>query len=325
MTELPTITVITPSFNQAPYLEATLCSVLGQGYPRLEYMVFDGGSTDGSAEILRRYSSQLAYWVSQPDGGQAAAVNQGMARATGSLLLWINSDDLLLPGALAAAAAQHLETPEALLLGDVVHFNPADGLAYLVHQHQVCLENMVAHWRPGWAWNQPGTFMPRSVWQKVGPLDESLRYLFDREWMCRALAAGTPVAYLPAPVAVFRLHTGSKTMGEVPHWGQEQLAVTRRYAPLLPALTDRHIAAAHELLEATMRLSLLHLGSWNAPAARQHLRRAMGLQPGVVFTPQYWQLWLRALTPAPVLALARRQWASRRRQMTLPLSLTGDA
>ena len=100
MTVLPRITVVTPSFNQAPFLEQTILSVLGQCYPNLEYIVMDGGSTDGSREIIERYAPQLAYWQSQPDGGQAAAINAGFARATGEILCWLNSDDYFLPGAL---------------------------------------------------------------------------------------------------------------------------------------------------------------------------------------------------------------------------------
>src|SRR5688500_5767577 len=105
----PLVTIVTPSFNQAPYLEATIQSVLSQNYPNLEYIIVDGGSTDGSVEIIKRYSGRLAYWVSEPDGGQAEAINKGVARSTGSLVGWLNSDDLLLPGALRRLAEAHTQ------------------------------------------------------------------------------------------------------------------------------------------------------------------------------------------------------------------------
>ena len=107
----PLISIITPSFNQAAFLEETLLSVLGQDYPAIEYIVIDGGSTDGSVAILERYADQLAYWVSEPDAGQADAINKGFAKATGKYVAWLNSDDVYLPGAVATAVAALEEKP----------------------------------------------------------------------------------------------------------------------------------------------------------------------------------------------------------------------
>ena len=113
MKALPRISIVTPSYNQARFLEQSMRSILDQGYPNLEYIVMDGGSTDGSAEIIHRYAGWLAYWASEPDGGQADAIRHGFARATGEILAWVNSDDLLLPGSLGHVALQFCRHPEA--------------------------------------------------------------------------------------------------------------------------------------------------------------------------------------------------------------------
>src|SRR5437762_483466 len=112
----PRITIVTPSFNQAQFLEETIRSVLLQGYPNLEYIVMDGGSTDGSAEILEKYSPWIDHWVSEKDNGQADAIYRGFERATGEIIGWVNSDDLLLPGALAAHAEYFLRHHQAQLV-----------------------------------------------------------------------------------------------------------------------------------------------------------------------------------------------------------------
>ncbi len=111
MSSLPRFSIVVPSFNQAPYLEQALRSILAQGYPDLEVIVMDGGSGDGSADIIRRYAPRLAYWQSQPDGGQAAALKAGFERSTGAVLGWLNSDDVYLPGALDEVAQWFLGHP----------------------------------------------------------------------------------------------------------------------------------------------------------------------------------------------------------------------
>ncbi|MBL8121111.1 MAG: glycosyltransferase, partial [Anaerolineae bacterium] len=129
MTPLPRITLVTPSYNQAAYLERTIRSVIDQDYPALQYLIMDGGSTDGSVEIIRRYERHLDGWVSQPDGGQSDAINQGFARAEGEIMTWLNSDDVLLPGALRLVGEIFARWPEiAWLTGQPANLDVDDHL-----------------------------------------------------------------------------------------------------------------------------------------------------------------------------------------------------
>lgn len=179
----PRISVVTPSFNQAEFLERTLRSVLDQGYPNLEYIVIDGGSTDGSVDIIRKYADRLAFWASEPDRGQVDAINQGLRRATGEWLCWQNSDDVFFPGAfadLATAAAAH---PDAdLIIGDMLLIDEADrplrDLRYVTPSHGAMLAegmlmaNQAAFWR-------------RDLQERVGLLDENYHCSFDYDWFLR--------------------------------------------------------------------------------------------------------------------------------------------
>ena len=115
------ISIVTPSFNQADFIEETIRSVICQGYPNLEYIIIDGGSTDGSVEIIKKYEEYLSYWVSEPDRGQAHAINKGISRITGDIFGWINSDDMLLPGSLSTIGKNHKGQEDKILLGDVIN------------------------------------------------------------------------------------------------------------------------------------------------------------------------------------------------------------
>lgn len=223
---LPRITVVTPSFNQAAYLETTLLSVLGQCYPNLEYIVMDGGSTDGSAEIIRRHEGQLAYWQSQADGGQAAALNDAFARATGDILCWVNSDDFLLPGALHHTARRlgpRVGQP-ALLHGGCLFFQQEGKGAKVVRaeardrQHLLLKAHII----------QPSAFWTRALWEKTGPLDATLRFAFDWEWFIRASAVGELIAS-DELLSAYRFHAAHKTGGGGAARREEILAVARRH------------------------------------------------------------------------------------------------
>lgn len=253
-TEMPLITVVTPSFNQGVFLEETIRSVLLQGYPNLEYIVIDGGSTDESVAIIRKYQPWLTYWVSEPDGGQPNAINKGLRRSHGSLFAFINSDDLFLPGALLTAGLAHAQSPNCLIAGDVLDFREATTLRR-VKQTGLTLDNFIRVWNHP-EWHQPGVFIPRALFDNTGPFDQSLQYGFDYAFMCRALEYAS-VQYLDHPVAKFRLHGESKTCANDILILREHLRVAKRFWSLLPSADRtryRRYAAEHLFWEGLVRL-----------------------------------------------------------------------
>ncbi len=210
----PGVTLVTPSFNQAVFLEATIRSVLLQGYPRLEYFVIDGGSTDGSVDVIRKYAPWLSGWVSEADRGQSHAINKGLARSEGSLLGWLNSDDRLLPGALQGLARAATEQPEAVAWvasartvepdGTVVHPRvPPRGLD----------RDSIADWNHVGHVPQPSCFFSRVAIDRVGPLDERYHFVMDVDLWLRLAAVGR-IVEVEEMWAEETRHDAAKTMAQ---------------------------------------------------------------------------------------------------------------
>jgi len=206
---LPLVSIITPSYNQARFLEATLRSVLDQDYPRLEYIVVDGGSSDGSLEILRRYETRLAAWVSEPDRGQTDAINKGLALASGDILAYLNSDDTYSPGAVAEAVRYLQAHPEVGMVHGGAFYIGADGRPVARFPSAPTNHRDLRRGAPKIA--QQAAFFRAAVWKLVGPLDASFFYAMDYDLWVR-ISAVTPMAFVPRMWAGFRLHDESKSM-----------------------------------------------------------------------------------------------------------------
>lgn len=301
----PRLSIITPSYNQGQYLEETIRSVLLQDYPNLEYIVIDGGSTDDSVQIIRKYEQWLTYWVSEPDRGQAHAINKGFARCTGELMGWINSDDFLFPNALHHLAVAHQKQPQAILLGNVLHFSDT-GFAKVACQKNITFENMVNVWKLYTAaagWSQQGTYVPHMLYQQMGGVDETLRYVFDRDWMCRLLQVA-PVYYIPHTIASFRKHSSSKTIAETPAWAPEESSVTQRYLNQLCPGASRRVKAGLELYNALIYLSIT--AHWDRQKGFTHLIKALQTDWRIFFSTDAAKLSIRAITPIGLLRFLKR-------------------
>lgn len=233
----PAISMVTPSFQHAAFLERTMCSVLDQQYPRLEYIVQDGGSRDGTAELLDRYRPRLKAAVSQKDRGQAHAVNLGFAHATGELMAYLNSDDLLLPGALHYVAAYFRAHPEVdVVYGQRVVINAQDQEVgrWVLPEH----EDQMLLWADYVP--QETLFWRRRIWEKTGgKVDESFQFALDWDLLLRFREAGARMACLPRFLGAFRIHALQKTLALIENVGYPEMnRLRRKYLGREPSGTE---------------------------------------------------------------------------------------
>ncbi len=247
--DMPLVSVVTPSYNQVDYLTQTIESVLAQDYPNLEYLVVDGGSTDGSPQIIRRYADKLAWWVSEKDRGQAEAINKGLTRATGKYVAWLNSDDYYLPGAIRQAVAALEAHPQAgFVYGQLQSVDAGGRHFHTITYQQYDLSDLLAFRIIG----QPAVFMRREVLAQAGLLDLSYHYLLDHQLWIR-LAALAPGRYVPQPWAAARQHAGAKNVAQAAGFGAEVYRILdwAQEQPQLAAVIDANrrkvLAGAHRL------------------------------------------------------------------------------
>ncbi len=270
---LPLVSIITPSLNQGRFIEAAILSVLDQTYPNIEYLVLDGGSTDDTLDILRRYENRLRWW-SAADDGQADAINQGMRRARGAILAWLNADDLLVPGAVQTVVDYfQTQSAAAFVYGDAEALD-AHGRSYglRIHVHQTSLDELV---NVVDAIVQPTAFWRREVWETVGELDTALHYALDYEYWMR-VARQFELVYLPVCLARERLYGGAKTArGQLERLHEIELVARRHGGSGLPRNYRAEAAAAYT------RHSLSALTHGDGATLRRDLAQAFKLRPAL--------------------------------------------
>ena len=274
----PSISIVTPSFNQGAYLEETIRSILLQAYPNLEYMVVDGGSTDDSVAIIKKYEPWLTHWVSERDRGQAHAINKGLARCTGEIFQWINSDDYLLAGALGKVAVA-LGDADAVA-GIVVNFNEAGQQESLVPGELTAVRIIFSE--SSTRWHQPGLWLRRGGVTACGGIDESYHYSFDWDLTIRYLVRFARINYLPEVLVHFRLHSQSKTVSVWERFMQERRQILQKLSE----------TSSQPLIRTVCRRQIRHLDWWEMVTRirddrrRSRLLRVLQLSAAVCRDPQ---------------------------------------
>lgn len=221
----PRVSIVTPSFNQARFIEETIRSVLLQGYPNLEYIIVDGGSVDGSVEVINKYAPWLTYWVSEPDKGQSQAINKGLGKTSGDVIAYLNADDIYLSGTIQTAVSHLVEKEDVeLLYGDCRVVDEKSHFISVARSREFDLfvelcRNFVY---------QPTVFMRRATFDRVGYFDEELHFTMDIDYWFRA-AMQAKFSYLPVELAAFRLTQSSKTGGGQINFAAERQKVLERF------------------------------------------------------------------------------------------------
>ena len=280
-TEQHLVSIITPSYNQAAYLEQTIRSVLEQDYPRLEYIVIDGDSTDNSAEVIRKYADRLAYWISEKDSGQAEAINKGFARANGDILGWLNSDDYYLPNTISAVVSCFEQNPAVVMVyGDMLAVDGNGQTFNVLKYKQLSLEDLLCFQIIG----QPSVFFRRAALQKAGLLETTFHFMLDHHLWIRLAQQGR-ILHVPQVWSAARYHPQAKNRARAAEFGGEAFRVLK-WAQGQPGLAGT--------LSRVKRRA-------RASAYRYNARYLLdGGQPGSALRD-----WFRALFIHPPTALAR--------------------
>lgn len=275
------VSIITPSYNQAKYLEQTMLSVLNQDHPHIEYIVVDGASTDGSVEIIKKYAGKLAHWESAKDKGQAEAINKGFARATGEIVAWLNSDDYYLPGAVRAAVKVFEENPEVVLVYANMLAVDENGQTFnTLTYKQLTLEDLLCFQIIG----QPSVFMRRSALQKTSGLDLTFHFLLDHLLWIKIAKQGR-ILHVNETWSAARYHAEAKNVAKAAEFGREAFRILETIAQ------DKDLAAILHKIDRRAHASAFRVD------ARYLLDGGL---PGKAL-----QAWFRALFIYPPVALKR--------------------
>lgn len=284
----PKISIITPSFNQGSFIEETILSVLDQNYPNIEYIIIDGGSTDESVDIIRKYDDKLTFWVSESDDGQADAINKGLQKATGDWVGFLNSDDILKPGALhKIAESSQSDNPDWICGG--VHIFGNDGADYGIKQPSP--SRQIADWLVYDAQvPQQGSFWKRELISKVGLMNTSFHFAFDMEYWIRLVTYDYFPKIIPDTLAGFRIHEITKSMGGRSKFIQEHRRILDQYAEMISKKdqTKTEKKLRRMMAEALVYDSASHAESGNSEKARRLLSESKSEYWPVVFKRYFW-------------------------------------
>lgn len=288
----PRLSIVTPSYNQGQYIEETIRSVLLQGYPDVEYILIDGGSTDKTVEIIHKYETFLTHWASEKDRGQYHAINKGLDRCSGDVFNWINSDDLLCPGAFAAIAEAWISHPGRIIAGPVIDFGP-DGTEDTFTPSDITVRRLLTPADTGHrdiVFHQPGTYLPLDAVKQVGCLREEFSLISDLILLLKVLRL-RGITYVAPPLARFRLHASSKTVSQgyaqFAHELAEAIQTLDGFNDILTPARRREMRARASLLRAGVDLRAgrlasvvahgLHAMSISTPATLRLLARRIAL------------------------------------------------
>jgi len=224
----PKISIVTPSYNQVQFLERTILSILNQNYPNLEYIIIDGGSTDGSVEIIKKYQKYLSYWVSEKDKGQSHAINKGFQRSTGKIIAWLNSDDTYLPETFYKIMKNFKQNPEAdLIFGNIYFIDESDKRIGELRFTEFDFDTLIYE---GSNLHQTGTFWKKEIYERVGGLNSDYKFCMDYDFFCRIAKIGK-LYYIKDYFANFRMHSNAKS-STISHIGRkEHKEIMMRYIP----------------------------------------------------------------------------------------------
>jgi len=290
-TPRPLVSIVTPSYNQAAFLEETIRSVLDQDYEPIEYVVVDDGSTDESPEIIRRYEDRLAWWTRQENAGQVAALNRGFGRTSGVFMGYLNSDDTLLPGAVSRMA-EELECDPGLWLvyGDALYTDEASRQTGYLPSREFDVVEMVR--RADNHVVQPSTLWRREAWERFGPLDEDGWYFFDFEFFLRF--PPERVRRIPEPLSTYRIHSEAKSTGAAASRlarDHARLAEGSALPEAAPAVAKEGRSSAY-LLGAEFAYEGLDLA-----LARRYALRGLALHPAHAASPRWLSLAAKSFLP----------------------------
>ncbi|HAV76200.1 MAG TPA: glycosyltransferase [Anaerolineae bacterium] len=275
------VSIITPSFNQAAFLEQTIRSVLEQDHPRIEYIVVDGGSSDGSIDLIKKYSDKLTWWVSEKDSGQAEAINKGLTRATGEIIAWINSDDYYLPNTISRVVKVFEENPDvSMVYGDMLAVDESGQTINELKYKQLPLEDLLCFQIIG----QPAVFFRYEAYQKAGALEPTFHFLLDHHFWIRIAQHGK-ILHVPQIWAAARYHAEAKNRAKAAEFGREAFRILN-WAKSQPGLAKTAAGVERRARASAYRVDARYLLDGGKPASSL-------------------KAWFNALFTHPPTALAR--------------------